>query len=164
LCGGDCWFLTLLCGCIPHAHGGDIDEALLEILEPCSCSWAAPPIAAAHVHAAAAQQIMFCAAVIHLRMTVVKHIQRYLWRLPSLILLSIPMHCCLVADDDNDAVLFEKIKSGNYDADDPIWENISIEAKDVVAKLLTVSAMILPHYITLHYLTSSKLHHITYFT
>jgi hypothetical protein len=25
------------------------------------------------------------------------------------------------ADDDNDAVLFEKIKSGNYDADDPIW-------------------------------------------
>jgi hypothetical protein len=35
-------------------------------------------------------------------------------------------------------VLFEKIKSGNYDADDPIWENISIEAKDVVAKLLTV--------------------------
>jgi calcium/calmodulin-dependent protein kinase I len=44
----------------------------------------------------------------------------------------------LYADDDNDAVLFEKIKSGNYDADDPIWENISIEAKDVVAKLLTV--------------------------
>ena len=42
------------------------------------------------------------------------------------------------ADDDNDAVLFEKIKSGNYDADDPIWENISNEAKDVVAKLLTV--------------------------
>lgn len=42
------------------------------------------------------------------------------------------------ADDDNDAVLFEKIKSGNYDADDPIWENISAEAKDVVAKLLTV--------------------------
>uniref|UniRef100_A0A383VKX5 Protein kinase domain-containing protein n=1 Tax=Tetradesmus obliquus TaxID=3088 RepID=A0A383VKX5_TETOB len=43
-------------------------------------------------------------------------------------------------DDDNDAVLFEKIKSGNYDADDPIWENISAEAKDVVAKLLTVDA------------------------
>jgi hypothetical protein len=37
-------------------------------------------------------------------------------------------------------VLFEKIKSGNYDADDPIWENISDEAKDVVAKLLTVRA------------------------
>jgi hypothetical protein len=45
------------------------------------------------------------------------------------------------ADDDNDAVLFEKIKSGNYDADDPIWENISAQAKDVVAKLLTVSAV-----------------------
>lgn len=45
---------------------------------------------------------------------------------------------CCPADDDNDAVLFEKIKSGNYDADDPIWENISDEAKDVVAKLLTV--------------------------
>lgn len=45
---------------------------------------------------------------------------------------------CHVPDDDNDAVLFEKIKSGNYDADDPIWENISAEAKDVVAKLLTV--------------------------
>lgn len=44
-------------------------------------------------------------------------------------------------DDDNDAVLFEKIKSGDYDADDPIWENISNEAKDVVAKLLTVSRM-----------------------
>lgn len=43
-------------------------------------------------------------------------------------------------DDDNDAVLFEKIKKGNYDADDPIWENISPEAKDVVAKLLTVDS------------------------
>ena len=42
------------------------------------------------------------------------------------------------ADDDNDAVLFEKIKKGNYDADDPIWENISADAKDIVAKLLTV--------------------------
>lgn len=44
------------------------------------------------------------------------------------------------ADDDNDAVLFEKIKKGNYDADDPIWENISPEAKDIVAKLLTVDS------------------------
>eukprot|EP00877_Chromochloris_zofingiensis_P004633 jgi/Chrzof1/14170/Cz08g28020.t1 len=43
-------------------------------------------------------------------------------------------------DDDNDAVLFEKIKSGNYDADDPIWDNVSPEAKDIVAKLLTVDA------------------------
>jgi serine/threonine protein kinase len=48
--------------------------------------------------------------------------------------------CCDPAcpDDDNDAVLFEKIKKGNYDADDPIWENISADAKDIVAKLLTV--------------------------
>lgn len=37
-------------------------------------------------------------------------------------------------------MLFEKIKKGNYDADDPIWENISPEAKDVVAKLLTVDS------------------------
>lgn len=49
------------------------------------------------------------------------------------------MHSCC-ADDDNDAVLFEKIKSGNYDADDPIWDNVSPEAKDIVAKLLTVDA------------------------
>jgi len=41
----------------------------------------------------------------------------------------------------NDAVLFEKIKSGNYDADDPIWENISAQAKDIVAKLLTASRL-----------------------
>jgi hypothetical protein len=38
--------------------------------------------------------------------------------------------CTLMhADDDNDAVLFEKIKKGNYDADDPIWDNISADAK-----------------------------------
>lgn len=37
-------------------------------------------------------------------------------------------------------MLFEKIKKGNYDADDPIWENISPEAKDIVAKLLTVDS------------------------
>lgn len=53
-----------------------------------------------------------------------------------------PAHLSVVADDDNDAVLFEKIKSGNYDADDPIWENISDEAKDVVAKLLTVRSLL----------------------
>lgn len=43
-------------------------------------------------------------------------------------------------DDDNDAVLFEKIKKGNYDAEDPIWDGISPDAKDIVAKLLTVDA------------------------
>jgi serine/threonine protein kinase len=44
------------------------------------------------------------------------------------------------SDDDNDAVLFEKIKSGNYDDDDPIWETVSPEAKDIVGRLLTVDA------------------------
>lgn len=47
------------------------------------------------------------------------------------------------ADDDNDAVLFEKIKKGNYDADDPIWDNISVEAKTLVAQLLTVDTGVL---------------------
>lgn len=37
-------------------------------------------------------------------------------------------------------MLFEKIKKGNYDADDPIWEGISDDAKDLVAKLLTVDS------------------------
>ena len=36
------------------------------------------------------------------------------------------------ADDENDAVLFEKIKKGEYDADDPIWDNVSMPAKDLV--------------------------------
>ena len=35
-------------------------------------------------------------------------------------------------------MLFEKIKQGNYDADDPIWEQVSLGAKDAVARLLTV--------------------------
>lgn len=35
-------------------------------------------------------------------------------------------------------MLFEKIKKGHYDADDPIWEHISVGAKDAVARLLTV--------------------------
>ena len=38
----------------------------------------------------------------------------------------------LPADDENDAVLFEKIKKGEYDADDPIWDNVSVPAKDLV--------------------------------
>ena len=37
-------------------------------------------------------------------------------------------------------MLFEKIKSGNYDADDPIWDNVSDGGKDLVEKLLTVDA------------------------
>ena len=39
------------------------------------------------------------------------------------------------ADDENDAVLFEKIKKGEYDADDPIWDNVSVPAKDLVVGL-----------------------------
>ena len=42
-------------------------------------------------------------------------------------------HC--FADDDVDAVLFRKIKSGKYDADDPIWEGISGPAKDLVVRV-----------------------------
>jgi calcium/calmodulin-dependent protein kinase I len=37
-------------------------------------------------------------------------------------------------------VLFEKIKSGHYDADDPVWDKVSEDAKDLVARLLTVDA------------------------
>ena len=43
-------------------------------------------------------------------------------------------------DDDNDAVLFERIKRGAYDVDDCIWDDISPEAKHLVAALLTVDA------------------------
>lgn len=39
------------------------------------------------------------------------------------------------ADDENDAVLFEKIKKGEYDADDPIWDSVSVPAKDLVVSL-----------------------------
>jgi hypothetical protein len=39
------------------------------------------------------------------------------------------------ADDDVDAVLFRKIKSGKYDADDPVWDGISGSAKDLVVSV-----------------------------
>eukprot|EP01026_Neomeris_dumetosa_P050353 TRINITY_DN4412_c0_g1_i1.p1 TRINITY_DN4412_c0_g1~~TRINITY_DN4412_c0_g1_i1.p1 ORF type:complete len:392 (-),score=46.63 TRINITY_DN4412_c0_g1_i1:2722-3744(-) len=42
-------------------------------------------------------------------------------------------------DDENDAVLFDKIRQGNYDADDPIWDVVSEGAKDLVSKLLDVN-------------------------
>ena len=48
---------------------------------------------------------------------------------------------CLPADDENDAVLFEKIKSGNYDADDPIWDHVSNSAKDLVVSQTCSSAL-----------------------
>lgn len=40
------------------------------------------------------------------------------------------------ADDDIDAVLFRKIKSGKYDADDPVWDSISAAAKDLIVSAL----------------------------
>lgn len=43
-------------------------------------------------------------------------------------------------DDQNDAALFAKIKTGKYDDDDPIWDNVSEGAKDLVARMLTVDA------------------------
>lgn len=46
------------------------------------------------------------------------------------------MGCC--ADDENDAVLFEKIKLGEYDADDPIWDHVSDSAKDLVVSQLVL--------------------------
>lgn len=58
----------------------------------------------------------------------------------QVLLLTALCPCFVSTDDDNDAVLFEKIKKGNYDADDPIWEHISADAKDIVAKLLTVDS------------------------
>lgn len=43
-------------------------------------------------------------------------------------------------DDEVDAVLFSKIKSGKYDADDPVWDSVSAEAKDLIAGLLVVAS------------------------
>mmetsp|Transcript_42022 Transcript_42022/g.99617 ORF Transcript_42022/g.99617 Transcript_42022/m.99617 type:complete len:329 (-) Transcript_42022:90-1076(-) len=43
-------------------------------------------------------------------------------------------------DDDNVEALYGKIRSGKYDADDPVWDGISDLAKDLVARLLTVDA------------------------
>mmetsp|Transcript_23738 Transcript_23738/g.23425 ORF Transcript_23738/g.23425 Transcript_23738/m.23425 type:complete len:84 (+) Transcript_23738:142-393(+) len=34
--------------------------------------------------------------------------------------------------DEDEDVLFEKIKSGRYDFPSPSWDNISIEAKEIV--------------------------------
>lgn len=43
-------------------------------------------------------------------------------------------------DDVNDAALFEKIKSGKYDDDDPVWDTISGGAKSLVAQMLDIHA------------------------
>ena len=38
----------------------------------------------------------------------------------------------------NDALLFEKIRKGEYSMDDPIWQTISAEAKDLCRQLMNV--------------------------
>lgn len=44
------------------------------------------------------------------------------------------------ADDDDDAVLFSKIKAGKCDVEDPVWETISAGAKSLVSRMLCVNA------------------------
>lgn len=44
------------------------------------------------------------------------------------------------ADDDDDAALFAKIKSGKYDVGDPVWNRISSDAKSLVSRMLCVDA------------------------
>lgn len=40
--------------------------------------------------------------------------------------------------DEDQFELFEKIKKGDYNMNDPVWENVSTHAKDLVRKLLLV--------------------------
>ncbi len=40
--------------------------------------------------------------------------------------------------DDDNMVLFEKIKNGTYDFPSPIWDQVSQEAKDIISNLLVV--------------------------
>ena len=58
---------------------------------------------------------------------------RLLYHIPSMRVLCANLYYTLSdlmgADDDVDAVLFEKIRSGEYDADDPIWDNISEQVR-----------------------------------
>ena len=48
--------------------------------------------------------------------------------------------CTDCADDDDDAALFAKIKSGKYDVGDPVWDRISSGAKSLVSRMLCVDA------------------------
>lgn len=41
--------------------------------------------------------------------------------------------------DDSEPKLFRKIRAGKYNMDDPVWDIVSDDAKDLIAKLLTVS-------------------------
>ena len=42
--------------------------------------------------------------------------------------------------DDSEPRLFRKIREGKYDMNDPVWKEVSAEAKDLISKLLTVDA------------------------
>lgn len=42
--------------------------------------------------------------------------------------------------DESEPRLFRKIREGKYDMNDPVWKDVSSEAKDLIAKLLTVDA------------------------
>jgi calcium/calmodulin-dependent protein kinase I len=41
--------------------------------------------------------------------------------------------------DDDNLVLFEKIKKGQYDFPSPSWDNISSDAKNIIKSLLVVN-------------------------
>ena len=43
--------------------------------------------------------------------------------------------------DDDNVVLFDKIKKGEYDFPSPSWDNISQEAKSIIKGLLVVDPM-----------------------
>ncbi|GAB9473200.1 Camk protein kinase [Globisporangium polare] len=40
---------------------------------------------------------------------------------------------------DNQGMLFRKIKTGKFEFDSPYWDNVSAEAKDLIAKMLVVN-------------------------
>eukprot|EP00210_Caulerpa_lentillifera_P007239 g6926.t1 len=42
-------------------------------------------------------------------------------------------------DDENESVMFEQIKRGMFTFNDPVWDNISVSAKNLIRRLLTVN-------------------------
>lgn len=40
--------------------------------------------------------------------------------------------------DDDNARLFEKIKAGHFSFPSPVWDTISVDAKQIIANLLVV--------------------------
>ncbi|BDA41023.1 Calcium/calmodulin-dependent protein kinase type 1 [Coccomyxa sp. Obi] len=45
-------------------------------------------------------------------------------------------------DDDNDVMLYQKIKRGEHDMGDSVWDVISPDARDLVEKLLVVDPLV----------------------